>query len=334
MVHIFNCESTSIYVCAGVVPGDLMKKLTRTEIRRLINEEISSMNKPRKRSLTSLMFEDADPAKIDLGRFPTRLSAVNTSKAADFAQKGPEDKDPEQDDDKVPVNTGFSGAASSLKASQTTMDFGKFIGMAIQMLAKMGNFSNGAGGDLGAIISSDNHIMDGHHRWAATLMVDPGAQVGGIQVQIPGEKLVGVLNVWTASKGQKGKPSDTDLSALTGDAVAARFKADAGKDTQYWKAADLLAKFKENGHGDTLDAVAAKVKANWDSTAKQRAVLSWMPPKVDMPAIEPSQLATVADDISTGKMDINPPYFGESKIGRDDMIVLERWGKLAGILKG
>jgi hypothetical protein len=272
--------------------------------------------------LINLLKEDADPNKIDPKLYPTKLSQVDPENAEKLANN------PKPTKVDVAKGGNISAAANTLKASQTTMDFGKFVGMAIQMLGKIGSFSNGAGGDLGAIISSDNYIMDGHHRWAATLMVDPTAQVGGIKINIPGEKLVGVLNVWTVAHGGQGKPSDTELSSLTGDNVAAKFKEMASKGGKYLPTSDeILKKFKENGF-DSLDAAAAFVKKNWDSTANNRKIESWMPAKVDMPAIEPDQLSKVKTDIGSGKMDINPPF--------DSVSLSEeftRMQKLAGIIK-
>ena len=34
------------------------------------------------------------------------------------------------------------------------------------------------GGNLGSMVSGDNHILDGHHRWAATLLAEPKAKIG------------------------------------------------------------------------------------------------------------------------------------------------------------
>ena len=60
------------------------------------------------------------------------------------------------------------------------MNIEKALSMALGMIR-----DDQAGGDLGAFISSDNHIMDGHHRWVATAMVDPSAQIGGYGVDFP-----------------------------------------------------------------------------------------------------------------------------------------------------
>lgn len=310
-----------------------MKKiLNEQQLRNHIASEVRKM-----------LREDADPEKIDSKLYPNKLSSVDKDLAADLATKGSQDQNLKDD---VAKAGKVSAPAKSLKASQTTMDFGKFVGMAIQMLGKMGSFSGGAGGDLGAIISSDKHIMDGHHRWAATLMVDPEASVGGLGVNLPGEKLVGVLNVWTVSKGQSGKPSDTDLESLTGDSVAEKFKEMCSKGGKFLPSPEeILKSFKAAGF-DSLDSAADHVKKNWDATQKTRSIEGWMPPKVDMPAIEPDQLQQVADDIQKGKMDINPPYSPEVKKARGDEgkskqesrfsggdVLLERWHKLAGLIK-
>lgn len=313
-------------------------------MKKILNEQ--QLRKQIAGEVRKILREDADPDKIDPKLYPNKLSAVDKKLAKSLATKG------SQGDEDTAKAGKVSAPANSLKASQTTMDFKKFVGMAIQMLGKIGKFSGGAGGDLGAIISVDKHIMDGHHRWAATLMVDPDASVGGLGVKLPGEKLVGVLNVWTAAKGQVGKPSDTDLASLSGDAVAEKFKDMCSKGGDFLPDPEkILAAFKKEGY-DSLDAAAAHVKKNWDSTKKTRSIESWMPPKVDMPAIEPNQLQQVADDIQSGKMDINPPYSpevkkaaGGSKESDEDKkvqksgyhrtgdVVLERWQKLAGLIK-
>jgi len=326
--------------------------LNEQKLRRFISKEIKTVIKEsarpkRGRSLTSLIFEDADASKVDPKLFPTKLSQVDPALAKDLASKGLQDK--KEDDDNASAGTS-SFAANTLKASQTTMDFGKFVGMAIQMMGKLGGFSEGAGGDLGAIISSDNHIMDGHHRWAGTLMVDPDASVSGLQVQLPGKELVGVLNVWTVAHGGEGKPSDTDLASLTADAVGEKFKEMCEKGGKFLPSPEeILEAFKKSGF-DSLDTAADHVKKNWDSTKKLRTAQGWMPKKVDMPAIEPGQLGQVKKDIESGAMDLNPPYSpevakaagveGEEKksakndsYSRSGAVIVERWQKLAGLIK-
>jgi hypothetical protein len=141
------------------------------------------------------LFEDADASKMDPNRFPMKLSAVDKATASKVTASG--DKDGDENDDVIQVNAKTHPVAK-LKPSQSSMNIDKAMGMALSMiLGKMDT-----GGDLGAFISNDMHIMDGHHRWVATAMVDPSKEVGGYQVEFPGKELIAVLNALT--KGQYG----------------------------------------------------------------------------------------------------------------------------------
>ena len=253
------------------------------------------------------LLEKVDPNKIDQDIYQTKLSKVNTKLASTVADN-PDPGDEDQGDTK---KSGLS--ANQLKISQTTMDLDKFIGMAIGMMARSKYFPNGPGGDLAAIVSSDNHIMDGHHRWAATILSDPKAKVFGLFVSLPGEKLVGVLNVWTVAHKQKGKPSTHKMSQLTPDVVKNRFIELANQGGGALPDAATIAQgLQKHGYGGVEQAAETAAK-NWAATAELRAIEPWMPEKVDMPAIEAKQLAQVASDIQQGKMDLNPPYSDTTK---------------------
>jgi len=91
-----------------------------------------------------------------------KMSQVDPSIAKMIVISGTKDNNAK--DDKIAVRSATI-SASKLKPSQTSMVLEKALGMALFMLK-----SGKIGGDLGAIISSDNHIMDGHHRWAATIL--------------------------------------------------------------------------------------------------------------------------------------------------------------------
>ena len=92
---------------------------------------------------------------IDPKEFPNPLTQAMQNI---FTNKGK--MDGEVKDDMVKVNK-VTKPASSLLPSQNAIYLGKSLGMAVGGVK---------GGDLGAIISKDNHILDGHHRWAATLL--------------------------------------------------------------------------------------------------------------------------------------------------------------------
>ena len=253
------------------------------------------------------LIEKVDPAKIDTNLYPNRLSKVNQKLASTVVNNSnPGDED--QGDTK---KAGIS--ADQLKISQTTMDLDKFIGMGIGMMCRSKYFPNGAGGDLGAIVSSDNHIMDGHHRWAATILANPKAKVFGLFVSLPGEKLVGVLNTWTAAHKQKGKPSTHKMAQLAPDVIKARFIELASRGGGALPdAATILQGLQQNKYGSVEQAAEVAAK-NWAANEKLRTIKPWMPEKIDMPAIEQKQLAQVASDIQRGKIDLNPPYSEPTK---------------------
>ena len=93
--------------------------------------------------------------------------------------------------------------AKNLKASQNAVYLGKALGMAIGGVK---------GGDLGAIVSADKRILDGHHRWAATMFNDPNAKIGGIEARLRIGDLVPVLRALGDVFGNKrrGAPGGGD----------------------------------------------------------------------------------------------------------------------------
>lgn len=100
---------------------------------------------------------------------PNAIGNVDSDeKAKAFMSSGTKDGKPE--DDKATFQKDPKIAASAAIPTQTNILLGKSLGMAINGVA---------GGALGAYISTDNEILDGHHRWAATMLNDPGASIGG-----------------------------------------------------------------------------------------------------------------------------------------------------------
>ena len=148
------------------------------------NKKAKALNAKDLRSLImEVVTEDANPSGVDPKRFPLELSAAaakSGEEAEQLATGG--DSDGEETDDIVQAEPGEL-AVKKLKPSQSSMDIEKAVIFAIAALRKVEPFPGGPGGDLGAIITSDDHIMDGHHRWIATGMVDPSASVGGYIVE-------------------------------------------------------------------------------------------------------------------------------------------------------
>lgn len=53
------------------------------------------------------------------------------------------------------------------------------------------------------IISSDNHIIDGHHRWSSLVLIDPKAKMKALKIGMPINKLLGLLKAYGDAIGNK-----------------------------------------------------------------------------------------------------------------------------------
>jgi len=258
--------------------------------------------------------EKADPDKLDHERFPKKLSQVDKAKASQYVDSG--DFDGEVEDDVIPVNNA-TFSVSSVKPSQSSMNIEKALAFAINMMAKQGPFASGPGGDLNAFISNDNYIMDGHHRWVATAMVNPGAKIGGFQVDFPGDELIAVLN--TLTKGEFNKTGN----AATGGFEQFQEEPIKTQLEKYLKAGvwDMTSEEVQSAieqftgvEGDgAKDAAVEKFVSNLSKVSFE--LPSGAPARPDMPVIDDKagHVKTAIDKMSTGDVDVNPPY-GDDKM--------------------
>lgn len=231
-----------------------------------------------------------------------KLDQVDQMVAQNMVESGLSDGS--TSDDKIQVSKG-SWPAASLKPSQTSMVLPKALGMALFMLSK-----GQVGGDLGALVSSDGHILDGHHRWAATILASGSkGKVGGYGAKLPGKDLLRVLNVATKGlfKVRNGKSGTGDLAGFTPDNVRTQ-----------------LEEFVEKGIGGEFPVPAEKVKGILEKTfgsveegvnqMSQNAALitrtapSWAPDRKQMPVIEPENVPKAVSHMTKGLIDWNDPY--------------------------
>ncbi len=219
---------------------------------------------------------------------------------------------------------GVVADAASLKPSQDTLLVPKAVAMALNMLHK-----GEVGGDLGAFFSSDGYIMDGHHRWAATILAG-GATVSGYRAALPGSVLLRVLNL--VAKGElgvtKGKPGEGSLRDFTPLAVARE-----------------VVRCAREGVGGDYPLSPAEVRAALGGSAvagarafarnvqkMHREPPRWAPSRDQMPVIEPEDLPAVSDLLNGGLVNWKPPYrlastqkgkaMGNDKKLRSDLIRL------------
>jgi len=248
----------------------------------------------------------------DSDRFPLKLSDVKPKVAQVVATSGLKDK--KEDDDKIVVDAKPDGVASvtDLKPSQSSMNIEKALAFVIQMLHPKGKLD--AGGDLEAFITKDKYIMDGHHRWVATAMVDPSLSVGGYEVQFPAQQLIAILNAMT--KGRYGVMKGNDATGGFD-----QFKPEPIKKQliEYWKngvwgnlkADDVQAVIQQwtgKKGEEAIDAAVAKMVNNLSSITM--SVQSWAPAREDMPIVDKKNVPDAVKALETGEVDWAKPTVG------------------------
>ena len=286
-------------------------KMSREDLERMIKEETED-----------LLGEKANPKKMDSERFPLKLSDVGADTATIVAKSGKLDK--VADDDVIQVDKKPDGVASvgNLKPSQSSMNIGKAMTFVLHMLDP--NSKMNPGGDLGAFISKDFYIMDGHHRWISTAMVDPSKQVGGFYVDFPGQQLVAILNAMTKGRYQvmKGKPASGGfeqfkekpirnmLIKMVKGGISQGTVPDTFKGWQARTPEEVL-KILEDWTGkegeDALESAVTKMVNNLSSITM--GTPSWAPERPDMPVIDEPDIPDAFKALTQGEVDVNKPYF-------------------------
>ena len=299
-------------------------KITTERLKGIIKEE-----------LEAVISEKANPEEVDPKRFPMKLSQVDKDTAAAIVKSGSQKYDKSADDDSIPVAPA-SIPVKDLKPSQSSMNIKKALGFAISMINKSGPFKGGPGGNLDAFISKDNYIMDGHHRWIASFMVDPNAEVGGYIVDFPRKELIAVLN--TMTKGAFGR---NDGKAATGgfdqfkpDRIKAELRKFAKEGNNFTGSEDVIKAvevFTGKKGAAAVDAAAEKFSANLSGATL--SVPSGSPERPDMPVIdEPEHVAKARDMLTQGDIDVNKPYGKLTNKtepeNTNESIVYDRWKKL------
>ena len=206
-------------------------------------------------------------------------------------------------DDRVSVSKK-TFSASALKPSQTTMVLEKSVGMAFGMLQGFLNT------DLGAIISKDNHIMDGHHRWSAAIIANGGGvSVGGYKADLLGAMLVRVLNIMT--KGffgkRNGKPGTGSITEYTPRNVEAILRAYvvSGIPGDHPVSSEKVQQILVDNFGSVEDGIETMSQ---NVRAMSQQVPSWAPDRVDMPVIDPKQVPQAAKLLNEGDVHWHPPH--------------------------
>jgi hypothetical protein len=230
--------------------------------------------------------------QVDLDKFPNPLPK---SAKKDFLKKGLKDGDKLDD---IVKTYNASIPVKDLKPSQSAIYLGKSLGLAI----------NGVeGGDLGAVISQDNHILDGHHRYAATTFNNPKAKVNGVQASLDIADLIPVLraagDAMDNQRGLEPKGGDVNIFKATMEDVKACIYEGKNMNPKFYDKEKSIEWFENLGE---------KVIAQRLKMLQSKLPPAGAPPRKDMPKIEPEQVALVKKLLNAGQLDAKAPYANES----------------------
>lgn len=221
---------------------------------------------------------------------PSKFQNPGIKNDRSFFIKGKLDGNPNDD----VVNTKkIKIPAKSLKPSQIEVYLGKSLDMAIR-----GYY----GGDLGSMISSDGRIIDGHHRWVATLFNDPNEKLLCTQVDLVIGDLIPVLrqagDVLGNTRGIKPSTGDIDVFNSTMKDVEDCIFNGKNMDPEKYSKERSIEWYNKNK--STIESALKIIKSHLPPSGAL--------PREEMPKIKSNQVDYISNIISSGKIDIRNPY--------------------------
>jgi len=238
------------------------------------------------------------------------LGGVDPSLAKEMVQSGLMDGDSE--DDKISTKPTPIKSVK-LNPSQTTLVLKDVVGLALEMLLKR----QGLGEDLGALVSSDGYILDGHHRWAGSILARGSrASVKVWLSHLPGKDLVRVLNIvskgaYGVSSGNTGTGSINDLTPAKVRRQLEVFLREGRQHKHFAPSADLVAKILEANFGSVENGVNVLSER---ARLIPKTVPSWAPTRDQMPVIRRKKVQDAAKLLNEGVVDWAPPYADAGRV--------------------
>lgn len=238
---------------------------------------------------------------------PIPLSQVAGKKDGANAAIGGGVEDGDKQDDAV-AGKAANIPVGQLKPAQTEIIVNKAVAFALGYL----NTGQPDLDDMEAIVSNDNYIMDGHHRWAARFLIDPKASVKVTAIDLPGGPLVTALNVITVGKLgiTAGNPGKGNVADFTGDKIGQALDEVMKNGTKDWpkQTPEQVKEALGKVPGANGDANKGKELMMKNADALPKKIMPGAPPRVQMPVIDAKKVAMVQKMLQKGLIDIKPPY--------------------------
>jgi len=252
---------------------------------------------------------------------PVPLSKITPQLAQVAVASGKKDNN-EKDDKAQGAKKDEEVAVGALLPMQKEVIPMKALGMALQYL--LGRFDKLT--NMEAIVSSDNYIMDGHHRWAAATLINPNTMVKVTRIGIPAAQLITALNIWTKAEGKSGKPGKGDISqfataipSLIDEVMNKGIPDQTDKNTggvvKGLTTDEIKQAFAKLGNGDA-NVGANLMKENAAKLPTQKHPNT--PERVDMPVVEgQKEIDDVVNRLLRGDIDWNFPLSKDTEIAKN-----------------
>ena len=327
------------------------------------------MKKSRLPSLASLLFEDIGDdiqaaAKDGPAAVRTLANSAKDKEALKNALKGSYDKKP--DDDTVSVAEGAIVAVNSLLPTQKEIDLVQSVGWPmcdLNTLVKM--IKTKMSTAPGSITVSGNLIIDGHHRWSSTWSIaGADGKISVDDIALPGntqaEKLaaaqlaIAAYKPATAQQPAAADPIELNILGASPEKVA-EMLIKAGQEGRKDPNAPApvmnppflegcakdptvagWAGFEVGADVETVkQALAKKVGSNLATLPKNDEA----PARADMPQLDAETIggkqakADIKAGLKSGEFNVSPPFKPTESVSNSDKVIMERWQRLAGIIK-
>lgn len=207
------------------------------------------------------------------------------------------------------------------------------------------------------IVTSGKLIVDGHHRWSSLFSVaGPEGIIASINVELPESDAASVLAITQTAIAAtldgpvpKAKAGGMNILGKGKDELAGLITSAVGESSEAGEIlsddfvqkciADDTARshFGIEEDDDISSAREAIIEKVADNLSQMNQPAEGSPPRVDMPQLDKAGggVTGALEKLASGDVNYKPPFTAkESRLRRDNSIILERWQKLAGIIKG
>ena len=310
---------------------------------------------------------------LDIGAGPSEVIQYLNGPGADprvRAVLSMGSKDGEPGDEKAsPATT--SARIGDLVPTQREIELTKSIAYPLSSVKSMKKMSSGGTQRVGPpgndfIVINGNLIIDGHHRWSSLFAAaGPDAEIAAIDLGMPesgAAEVLAAVQVAIAStlKGGEKIPAanagESNILGKSAEGIKSLIESSVGTSTEAGEilSDDFVKQCMEDEqlskHLGISDAGADSIESAREAIiSKVAGFLSQMnqpadgsPPRVDMPQIDKAGggVKGLMSALASGDVNYKPPFApaggekNESRRRSNDQVVLERWQKLAGLIKG